>query len=68
MTKDEIMNELEKKEYTEILDLLEEAENGELAEIEIVKSLGLLRDEILNDQVLQLFSELGVEIVYADEE
>ncbi|WP_269758005.1 hypothetical protein [Thalassobacillus sp. C254] len=48
--------------------MLEEAENGELAEIEIVKSLGLLRDEILNDQVLQLFSELGVEIVYADEE
>ncbi|WP_100398605.1 hypothetical protein [Bacillus sp. FJAT-44742] len=68
MTKDEIMNELEKKEYTEILDLLEEAENGKLAEIEIVKSLGLLRDETLNDQVLQLFSELGVEIVYADEE
>jgi len=70
MTKEEILAVLEQKRMNEIIELIEDAEAGELEELELVESLGLLMDETLNREVLQLLQSLGVTITYVkgDEE
>lgn len=61
---------LEKKRMTEIIELIEDAEQGDLEELELVESLGLLMDQELNKQVISLLESLGVTIIYlsGDEE
>lgn len=68
MTTEELMAVLEKKQMTEIIELIDDAKAGELEELELVESLGLLMDEELNREVLQLLESLGVEIVYVSGE
>jgi len=70
MTREELMAVLEKKRMTEIIELIEDAEKGELEELELVESLGLLMDQELNREVIQLLESLGVSIIYVsgDEE
>ncbi len=70
MTRDELVAVLEKKRMTEIIELIEDAEKGELEELELVESLGLLMDQELNKEVLSLLESLGVTIIYlsGDEE
>ncbi|WP_018922311.1 hypothetical protein [Salsuginibacillus kocurii] len=63
-----LKDELEKRGMEEVLELMEEAEKEELAELELVESLGLLRDETLNEAVLTYLKSLGVEIIYVDDE
>lgn len=63
-TKDELMAILEQKRMTEVIELIEDAEKGDLEELELVESLGLLMDEELNREVLQLLESLGVSIIY----
>ncbi|RSL33409.1 hypothetical protein D7Z54_10605 [Salibacterium salarium] len=64
MTKAEIKETLQEKQLEEALEIIEEAEQGELAELELVESLGLLRDEQLNNEVITLLQEEGVTITY----
>lgn len=64
MTKSELKQVLEDKQMEEALELLEEAEEGGLSELELVESLGLLRDEALNDALIQALQEEGVNITY----
>ncbi|SFP43542.1 hypothetical protein [Salibacterium halotolerans] len=64
MTKEELKQQLQEKEMTEALELLEEAEQGELAELELVESLGLLRDDYLNNRLIEILQNEGVEIIY----
>jgi hypothetical protein len=64
MTREELMSVLEKKRMTDIIELIEDAEQGELEELELVESLGLLLDQELNREVLQLLESLGVTIIY----
>ncbi|SFL72026.1 hypothetical protein [Salibacterium qingdaonense] len=64
MTKEELKKQLQEKEMKEALELLEEAEQGELAELELVESLGLLRDEHLNNTLIEVLQNEGVEIIY----
>lgn len=61
---------LEKKRLTEIIELIEDAEQGDLEELELVESLGLLMDQELNREVISLLESLGVTIIYlsGDEE
>jgi hypothetical protein len=61
---------LEKKRMTEIIELIEDAEQGDLEELELVESLGLLMDQELNKEVISLLESLGVTIIYlsGDEE
>ncbi|WP_134684524.1 hypothetical protein [Brevibacillus migulae] len=68
MTRDEIMAVLKEKRMTEVIELIEDAEAGELEELELAEGLGLLLDEQLNDAVLSLLQELGVEIIYVKDE
>jgi len=68
MTRDEIMAVLTQKRMTEVIELIEDAEAGELEELELAEGLGLLLDEQLNDAVLSLLQELGVEIIYVKDE
>jgi hypothetical protein len=70
MTKEELISILQEKQMTEVIELIEDAESGDLEELELVESLGLLRDEELNREVLQLLESLGVTIIYlkGDEE
>ncbi|MFP3389739.1 hypothetical protein [Brevibacillus sp. SIMBA_040] len=70
MTREELMAVLEKKRMTEIIELIEDAEKGDLEELELVESLGLLMDRELNREVIQLLESLGVTIIYVsgDEE
>ncbi|SDH05817.1 hypothetical protein SAMN05192534_101474 [Alteribacillus persepolensis] len=68
MTKAEMKQLLEQKDMQEALELLEEAENGELAELELVESLGLLRDATLNDELTRILKEEGVNIIYISDD
>ena len=68
MTRDELLLELEKKNMTEIIELVEDAEAGELQELELAPSLGLLRETSLNEAVLNYLTSQGVEIIYVDED
>lgn len=62
MTKEEILRVLEERKMTEVIELIEDAEAGELEELELVEGLGLLADEALNRAVLNLLEDLGVTI------
>lgn len=68
MTRDELLLELENKNMTEIIELVEDAEAGELQELELAPSLGLLRETSLNEAVLNYLTSQGVEIIYVDED
>ncbi|WP_147802131.1 hypothetical protein [Alkalicoccus halolimnae] len=68
MTRDELMNILNEKNMEEVIELIEDAEKGRLEELELAPSLGLLRDENLNEAVLNYLKEKGVEIIYVKED
>ncbi|UTR14682.1 hypothetical protein MM221_19395 [Salipaludibacillus sp. LMS25] len=68
MTRDELTAVLEKQGMSEIIELIEDAENGYLEELELAPSIGLLRDDELNKEVLNFLEEQGVTIIYMDEE
>lgn len=68
MTRDEIITTLKQKGLEDIIELIEDAEKGELEELELVESLGLLYEEDLNREVLKLLQGLGVTITYVSEE
>ncbi|MFB4160773.1 hypothetical protein ACE1TF_12880 [Geomicrobium sp. JSM 1781026] len=65
---EQLIQQLEDKKMTDVLELIEEAKAGEFDELELVESLGLLRDEDLNRRVIALLEEIGVEIVYVTDE
>lgn len=66
--KDEIIQKLTEEKYEEILELIEDAENGEFEVLELAPSLGLIRDSALNQEVIQLLESLGITIEYVEEE
>jgi hypothetical protein len=68
MTRNEIMDILKEQDMTEIIELVEDAESGDLEELELAESLGLLLDENLNREVLQLLESLGVTIIYVKDD
>ncbi|WP_062198154.1 hypothetical protein [Massilibacterium senegalense] len=68
MTKDEIIRKLTEEKYEEILELIEDAENGEFEVLELAPSLGLIRDPAFNQEVIQLLDSLGITIEYVEEE
>ncbi|TES57792.1 hypothetical protein E2L07_01990 [Halalkalibacterium halodurans] len=68
MDKEHILDRLQKEGLDDVIELLEDAEKGELEELELVESLGLLRDEHLNKEVLSLLQSLGVELIYVKDE
>jgi hypothetical protein len=68
LDKQSILNELEAKKMEDIIELIEDAEKGHLEELELVKSVGLLYDKELNDAIISLLEDQGVEIIYVSEE
>jgi predicted house-cleaning noncanonical NTP pyrophosphatase (MazG superfamily) len=68
MTKEEILAILEEKQLTDVIELIQDAETGDLEELELVESLGLLWDETLNREVLQLLESMGVSIIYVTDD
>lgn len=68
MTKTEILAILEEKRMKEIIELIEDAESGDLEELELVERVGLVMDEELNREVLQLLQSMGVTITFVTEE
>lgn len=68
MNKEEIVRELKEKKLTDILELLEDAENGNLVELELVKQVGLLYDTTLNEKVIKLLESYNVEIIYVTDD
>jgi hypothetical protein len=68
MTKEEILQSLKSKGLADIIELIEDAENGDLEELELVESIGLVHDTRLNDEVLQLLQDLGVELVFVTDD
>jgi hypothetical protein len=64
MTRDELLALLQEKRMTEVIELIEDAEAGELEELELVEGIGLLYDEELNREVLALLENLGVTVIY----
>lgn len=68
MTRDEIMAVLKEQDMNEVIELIEDAEQGDLEELELAESLGLLLDQDLNREVLQLLESLGVTIIYVKDD
>lgn len=68
MTKEAIIAELKKRNLDDLLELIEDAKTGDLEELEVVESVGLLYDQELNRHVLKLLQELGVKIIYIKDE
>ncbi|WP_390183795.1 hypothetical protein [Halalkalibacter kiskunsagensis] len=68
MTKEEVLDEIKKRKMDDIIELIEDAEAGQLEELEIVESIGLLYDRDLNHALIQVFKDLGVEIVYVSDD
>lgn len=68
MNKENVLKILEERKLTDIIELIEDAETGDLEELELVKSVGLLYDDALNKEVIQLLQDLGVKIIYVTDE
>lgn len=68
MTKNELIAEIERQGLEDVLEMIEDAEAGELTEIEMVESIGLLYDRTLNEALLNLLKEFGVTIIYVSDE
>ncbi len=68
MNKEKILNMLTEKGLTDIIELIEDAESGHLEELELVESVGLLFEESLNKEVIQLLQQLGVKIIYVTDD
>jgi hypothetical protein len=68
MTREEIIQALKDKGLKDILELVEDAEEGELEELELVESIGLVHDETLNREVISLLQILGVKMIYVTDE
>ncbi|OIJ14763.1 hypothetical protein BKP37_07220 [Anaerobacillus alkalilacustris] len=68
MNKENVIKILEERKLTDIIELIEDAETGDLEELELVKSVGLLYDVALNKEVIQLLQDLGVKIIYVTDE
>ncbi|MBB5173605.1 hypothetical protein [Texcoconibacillus texcoconensis] len=68
MNRDTLVQTLQDQKFDEVVELIEEAEAGDIEELELVDSLGLLRDETLNDAVINYLKEQGVEIIYISKE
>lgn len=62
------MKELKKRQMDEVIELIEDAQSGDLEELELVESIGLLADPQLNDAVLNLLQNLGVSIIYVTDD
>ncbi len=68
MTKEEVLTALENKGLDEIIEIIEDAASGDLEELELVESIGLVHDDLLNQNVIQLLQQLGVTIIYVTDE
>ncbi|TSB46970.1 hypothetical protein [Alkalicoccobacillus porphyridii] len=64
----ELLNEFEAKELTDLLEMMEDAKVGDLKEVELVESIGLLYDQELNQKLLKWLEEQGVELVYVTDD
>jgi hypothetical protein len=64
MTKEKILVELKEKGLTDIIEMIEDAEKGDLEELELVESIGLVHDKSLNQAVISLLEDLGVQMIY----
>ncbi|TMW73541.1 hypothetical protein [Alteribacter natronophilus] len=68
MNREQTIQKLEEENYTDILELIEDAEKGQLEELEVAESLGLLYDRELNTAVLRVLEDEGVKIIYVNED
>lgn len=68
MDKKALLEKLTEKGLDDVLELIEDAEEGHLTELELVPSIGLLYDEDLNRHVLDLLEGLGVKIIYVTDD
>jgi len=68
VTREELLAVLEQKRMTEIIELIQDAEAGDLEELELVEGIGLLMDEQLNQEVLSVLQGLGVTITWLTED
>ena len=68
MNKEQIIQTLTEKKLTDIIELIEDAEDGFLEELELVESVGLVYEDELNKHVLQLLQDLGVKLIYVTDD
>ncbi|MFV8828300.1 hypothetical protein [Alkalihalobacterium sp. APHAB7] len=68
MNKEELIQQLNEKHLEDIIELIEDAEEGYLEELELVESLGLVHDNELNTKVIELLKSLGVNIIYVTDD
>ncbi|MEB5475028.1 Uncharacterised protein [Niallia circulans] len=67
-TIEDLVEKLEKEGKEDILELIEDAKNGELEEIELVESIGLLVDLEDNNRLLNWFEQQGVNLIYVTDD
>jgi hypothetical protein len=65
---EEVLQLLQQKGLGDIIELIEDAKSGDLEELELVESIGLVHDPELNRSVLQTLRDLGVQIIYVTDD
>ncbi|MDT8859947.1 hypothetical protein N0O92_06855 [Alkalihalobacillus sp. MEB130] len=68
MTKEEVLSVLKSRGMDDMVELVEDAEAGYLEELELVESIGLVYDRDLNEALLRVLTELGVQLIFVTDE
>lgn len=68
MNKEEILAALAERNLQDIIELIEDAQTGDLEELELVESIGLVHDPVLNGEVIGLLQQLGCSIIYVTDD
>ncbi|RBW69483.1 hypothetical protein [Bacillus taeanensis] len=68
MNKEQVIAALEERKLKDIIELIEDAEEGYLEELELVESVGLVYGDELNKAVLDLLQSLGVTLIYVTDD
>ena len=68
MDLEQVIVKLQDKNLVDILELIEDAKTGELEELELVESIGLVHDDELNQATLNHLRGLGVNIIFVTDD
>lgn len=68
LNKEEIILKLKEKQLDDIIELIEDAENGYIEELELVEQIGLINDTELNKEVTNLLHNYNVNIIYVTDD
>ncbi|MGD9678568.1 MAG: hypothetical protein AB7V16_09530 [Vulcanibacillus sp.] len=68
MNKEEIIEKLMEKQLDDVVKMINDADKGFLGDLELVEQIGLINDDILNKEVINLLRSYNVNIIYVTDD